>query len=476
MMNKKEIQKIIKPVLCGLCLILTGCSAASLAHESTFESAYENAEPEEPVNIYTSVASVVIEAVYEEEQAIDMYLIDRNENRTLSYDGTTVVQDKYGSGMSMAQLAAGDIADITYNSELDRAGSITLSDEAWVYEGAEKHNLNVWNGSASVGDKTYSLSEKVLVFSDGKPIDTEQILRQDVLTLRGKGHNIISITVDQGHGYLDLVNDEAVLGGWIEIGQAVISQIAPDMLFTVPEGNYTVRLTSEGIDETREVTIERNKETMLDLGDIEIPEPENGVVQFEVTPNTAVVDVDGIKVDIKYPIKLPLGLHQVTAKASGYDTLSQYFQAEEEPVTVKIELEEAVTVSENTIREDHKESGRVIIEAPAGVDVYQDNMYMGVAPVTYAKTSGEHTITLRKTGYITRSYGVTISADNKDVTYSFPELEPENGNNSYQHTVSGNTLGDTRDSISSNSISGNTIVDNTVSKNTVSGNLMGDNP
>lgn len=468
MMDRDKIQKIIKPLLCGLCLILTGCSAASMAHESTFESSYENAEQEEPVNIYTSAASGVIKSVDAQEQTISVYLLDRNENRTLSYDGATLIQDKYGSAMSMAQLKAGDVADFTYNSELDRAGSIALSGDAWSYEGVAKYNLDAGKGSAAIGDEIYSIDGTVLAFSEGRPIATDEIIHQDVLTFRGKGHSIISITVDKGHGYLDLVNDEAVLGGWIEIGQTVISQIAPDMLFTVPEGNYSVRLTGAGIDETREVTIERNKETVLDLKDIEIPEPENGVVKFEIIPENATVYVDDAKIDTTYPVRLSLGLHQVTAKASGYDTLSEYFQVEEETTTVKMNLTETADVSGNSISTNVSEGARITIEAPKGVDVYQDNLYKGIAPVTYTKTAGEHTITLRRTGYVTRSYSITVPDDNQDVTYSFPELEPEDAEDTTEdilgdYTVSGNRL--IRNTVSGNSVSGNTVSGNSTNGN-----------
>ena len=469
MTKKDKIQMMIKAILCGLCLILTGCSAASLAQESTFESAYENGAQEEKVDIYTSVASVIIKSVDEENQMINMYFIDRNESRDLSYNGATIVQDKYGSSMTMGQLNPGDIADITYNSELERAGSITLSSDSWSYEGVVKYNLNEGNGNATIGDETFSIGNNVLVFSDDKLIEATQVVHQDVLTVRGKGHTIMSITVEKGHGYLNLENDEAVLGGWIEVGQTIISQIAPDMLITVPEGSYTIRITGTGIEESREVVIDRNKETVLDLGDIKVPEPENGLVVFDITPDTATVYVDEAKVDTTYSVKVPLGLHLVTVTAYGYESLSQYFQIEAGTNTIRMELEEEASVSGNSVTTANKEDSKITIQTPEGVEVYQDNLYMGIAPVTYVKTPGEHTITLRKTGYITRSHTIIVADDDNDVTYSFPDLDAD----SSQNTVSGNNVNTTDTTGSGKTVSGNST-DNTVSGNSVSGNSVTD--
>ncbi|MDO4303941.1 MAG: PEGA domain-containing protein, partial [Bacillota bacterium] len=418
-------------------LLLSGCSSIGHAQESTFESAYENGEQEESVDIFTSGATVVIESVDEESQTVNVYMVERNESKTLSYTGSTTIQDKYSAGMSAAQLKAGDIAKITYNSELERIGSISLSADAWSHEGVAKYNLNAGNGSASIGDEIYNMSNAVKVYSDGQAIDVTQIISQDVLTFRGIGSNIMSITVDKGHGYLDLENDEAVIGGWIEVGQTVISQIAPDMLLTVPEGSYTVRFSGTGVEETRDIVIERNQETRLDLGDIEIPQPEKGLVTIKVTPETAEVFIDETAVETVYPIRLPVGFHKITAKASGYDTLSEYFQVEGEDITVTLNLEEE-TVSGNSVGSSVKENvSTITINAPADVEVYQDNLYMGIAPVTYTKTAGSHTITLRKEGYITRSYSIEIPDDDNDVTYSFPDLDPEDAASLSGNTVSG---------------------------------------
>ena len=466
MEKRNRLKNQIKIFLCAFSLILTGCSTIGLAQDATFESAYENVPEEEAVDIYISQSTVVIESVNELEGTVTAYLTDRNESRTFTYNGACTVADKYGNPMSMAQLKAGDIADFAYNSELERVGRINLTADAWSQETIRKYALNVKGRNVTIGEEVYSLSESAKAFSGGQAITLEEILRDDVLSFHGRGNTILSITVDKGHGYLNLTGEDNFLGGWIEVGQTLISSIQPDMLFTVPEGTYAVRMTVGDVEEIRLVTIERNKETVLDLSDVEFPQPVNGRVVFQIVPEDAEVYVDDQAIDTDLVVRLPFGIHRVTAEAAGYDTLSEYFEVEGELTTVKMSLTEGSSVSGNTVSGYEKDEPTITIDVPQDVEVYEDNLYKGIAPVTYEKTAGTHTITLRKTGYITKSYEIQVPDDNMDVTYSFPALNAEG-------TVSGNDINSNSDS--SDSVSDNSTVTSSVSGNTVSGNSVSDN-
>lgn len=463
MKREYKLQDKIKLFLCGMSLILTGCSAIGLAQDASFESAYENVPEEETVDIYTSEATAVIESVDDTAGIITAFLVSYNESRTFTYNGACSISDKYGNPMSMAQLNPGDIADLFYNSELERVGRICLTSDAWSQEGVEKYTLNLKGRNVAIGDTVYSLNEILPVYSEGKRIEPEEILHNDILSFHGRGNNILSITVDQGHGYLDLVNDENFLGGWIEVGQAVICQIQPDMLITVPEGTYTVRMTAGEVEEMRLITIGRNQETLLDVGNVEFPKAVNSRVIFKITPEDAAVYVDNEEVNTDYVVRLPFGIHRITAEASGYDTLSEYFEIEEETTTIKMTLQASSSVSGNTISKSD-ESASITIDVPQEVEVYQDNLYKGIAPVTYEKTAGTHTITLRMSGYVTKSYEIQVPDDDTDVTYSFSALDPES------ETVSGNRLKDS--TVNSEQKDVKTLNDNTVSGNNVSDNSV----
>ena len=63
------------------------------------------------------------------------------------------------------------------------------------------------------------------------------------------------------------------------------------------------------------------------------------------------------------------------------------------------------------------------VEAPEGAEVFIDGIYVGIAPISCIKPeSGSHVITLSKNGHVTKSYTISVSGDDRDVTLSFSDL------------------------------------------------------
>lgn len=460
-------------VVLSAVVVLSGCSAVSRAEEANFDSAFANEPATEEagtsVGSYDSADTAIVKEVNEVDRTITLINYDTEKSYTLTYDGTTVILDKYDGSMSMAQVKPGDIVNVNFMKDTKRLAGIRQSPEAWCYDGLYKYNLNSAGGMATIGEDTYSLRTDVFVYSQEKQVSVEEIVAGDTITARGIGHNIMSIIVDTGHGYLRLANDAYVIGGWIEVGQAVIQQITDGMMLTVPEGNYSVRLTGKGVDEIRKVNIVRNMETTIDLGDIEVEEIELGKLLFSLTPAAATLYIDGEETDSSKVAELEYGLHQVMAIADGYDTITQYIKVDQELATIEINMDESTSKTDSDVGSSSTVSGneltsssthRIYVDAPVGAEVYFDNVYVGVAPVNFKKESGSHTITLRKTGYITRSYTVQIEEIDRDVTYSFTDLEP--GDSSIVETVTGTTT------VSGNSTGTNTTVSG--NSTTVSGN------
>lgn len=349
-------------VLTMAALILTGCTSEA----SSISSAKNKAGGAEVVDTgftmstvgsYDSADTAVVLSTDETNKAVTFINMETGKQYTLYYDGTTYVKDKHDGPMTISQIEPGDVVDVTFLKGKKKLASLKLSPEAWVYDDVYNYDLAGANKTASIGSQSYSLPESVVVLSEGKRVDKAEVVSQDVVTISGIDHKIYSINVDKGHGYLSLKNEQPLLGGWIEVGNSVIRQITEDMLLVVPEGTYQVALNNNGIGCVKEITIERDKEVVLDVDDIEIPEDATGKIIFSVTPENATVSVDGKPVDIGKAVELPYGIHRVEASASGYDTLTKHIQVGSEYATISFKLEETRkedrdNVSGNSITRD----------------------------------------------------------------------------------------------------------------------------
>ena len=270
----------------------------------------------------------------------------------------------------------------------------------------------------------------------------------------------------------------------MDVGDKVIRKIEADMLLVVPEGSYNAMVSNKGSSAMQQIDFARNEEMVWDLGDVEITVVQTGKIIFTLTPATAKLAIDGRAVDTSKPVELEYGLHSMRITAEGYDTVAQYIKVGEPTANISVELEKsdepeseaetknsAQTEPDNDEDEDEnngtvnkkyqtktsdsdsdneddddkedsdeessdtpgssdasddvvssKEKYKVYIDAPEGVEAYLNGSYIGLTPVSFPKTAGTYVITLRKTGYQTRSYTLQIDSEKKDVNYSFTEL------------------------------------------------------
>lgn len=383
---------------------------------------------------YDSADTPIVVDINRDDNTVTFLNLEIGRRYTLSMDGTTKLFDKYGESISLDQIEKGDIVDVTFLKSKKHLTTMQLSPQAWSYSNVERYEINTVKGEVTIGKEVYKLSENVQYLSEGRAIEEMDLHPADILTFRGIEKEILCIYVEKGHGYLRLANDENFIGGWIEIGQSLIQHITEDMLLTVPEGSYQVNISHNGNGGTKRVVINRNEEITLDIGDFEIAEPEYGTILFSVTPAKAQLYIDGAEVDFSQPISLEYGIHQLIARAEGYQTITSYLRVGSESAGIDVVLD-AVEQDGDDESSDSKESTessseadtitdyyKVYIDAPEGAEVYLDGNYVGISPCSFRKIAGSHVITLRKTGYETRSYTIQIDEEDKDFSYSFVDL------------------------------------------------------
>lgn len=443
----------MKIKIAGIILLLTAvCSGCALerftdkpavqTEDNTYDTGYTKAS----VGNYDSADTAVIVKKNETEKTVTLMNSVKGKKYTLKYDGTTTIYDKYKQPIALAQISPGDIVDVTFMKMQKRLNSIKLSENAWVYENVDKFEIGNNNKSITIGQEEYKLDENATVLSNGEQAELMELNARDTLIVKGIDRTVYSIAVGKGHGYLRLVNDEYFIGGWIEVGQALIQPVTEGMLLAVPEGTYQVLLTNKGIEGKKEVTIQRDGEVELDVGDVKAQEAKYGKIIFSLSPSQASLYIDGDKIENIDMVSLEYGIHQMIVKADGYKTITQYLKVGQELASIDIELEiiedevknddtnviEVPGVSANTLSSNNTVNtvpnisgtvgSKVFIDAPSGAEVYVDGIYVGVSPVNFTKKAGSHIIILRKSGFQTKSYTIQLDSEIKDISYSFADL------------------------------------------------------
>lgn len=473
------MKRAIKYILINLIILLlfTACSLYD-------DSAVAGGQPEMTGYIpakagnYDSKDTAVVVRINNNESKITFQTTAIGKRYTLYYDGATIFEDKYGTGMSIAQLKTGDLVDVTFLKQWRRLDTLKLSEGQFNFDNINDYQFSNDGKHVMIAGEQYTIDDNVAVISDKGTLTLMDVNPVDVLSLKGFNHTIDSIVIEQSHGYLRLINDSYFVGGWIEVSQRQICQIEEDMILAVPVGTYTVTVSNTGSSGQETVTIEQGKEYELDVSGWQT-EAKYGDIIFTVSPAKARVYIDGVVADISEAVSLEYGIHQMIVVADGYQTISKYIKVGSASASLDIEMEAkekgiADSLSQNdtddnvinppvsdnkavvsyniinppdTVSKDSVSSNinvssntsvsananntvsttnknKVYIDSPEGAEVYVDGGYVGIAPVSFAKKEGSIVVTLRKAGHETRSYTLNIDGESKDSNYSFSELTP----------------------------------------------------
>lgn len=381
---------------------------------------------------------VFLDADYEK-QTVTLQSLADGTRYVLNYNGGTIVNNAYESPITMERIEKGELVQASFYYKDSRLKELVLLKDSWEISEAKEVEIDRRENRMEVLNTNYRYNDKIAVFSEGELVDLSQVHETDVLTVRGIGNTVYSVNVDSGHGYVVLKGYDTFVGGWVEVGSKIITSIKEDMIIVAPEGEYKLTVEKNGFGGYKNIVVKRDQELEVDVSDLKEEAQQTGNIRFHIEPEEAVLKIAGAETDYKELVALEYGVYKVQVSADGYETykgnitvdsllksvdisLTKEGEEGEEKTDTDKEQEESED-EENTTSKEYK----IKITAPEEFEVYFDGEYKGVAPVNFTKKSGSHTITLRKDGYVTKTYTVEIGTDKEDISMAFPELVKKSG-------------------------------------------------
>lgn len=423
---------------------------------------YKNTEEVEITHDEQSMTAVITKMDMENNLISFVATGDGSEHQLIYHGGVSVLNTR-DKDIGIEGVNLGSVVDVVYYADTSKLVSIKLSTKATVLTGVKKFAANKEKKTATYGGVSCELSDYVVAYDGDEKITVSDVNTEDEVTLNLCGNKLQSVAITKGHGYVRLLNQATYIGGFAEMGKDVIVPVTEDMLVAVGEGTYTLRLMKGGYTGEKTIIVSRNHETVVDVSDLAIP---TGTVSFSVNPEDAEVTiyVDGNNINGKVYSGL-YGSHKLKVEAEGYATFIGSFEIKQASKTLKISLrnsgdsdDDDKTTEENSSTTSTDENGTteasttgttttesgstetteqtttsstseelkntITIKGPSGVGVYMDGDYVGIAPVTFTKTVGTHTVTLYKAGYLIKSYTIQSEDDGKDDEFTYPDLVP----------------------------------------------------
>ncbi|MBR1865328.1 MAG: PEGA domain-containing protein [Lachnospiraceae bacterium] len=436
---------------------VTGCGKTEVTWTDT-----EEVIPAEEQSLFA-----IVTHLDEVNEKITLRAVAYDTEVVLHYNGGVDVRDRFGELLPIGQITPGCIVDAVYDANRDKLLSLYISgtDKVQCLEHVSGVKMDHVQQLIWVNDISYHMGQSLCAFSERAEIGTNEICPEDQVTLWLYNDSVCSVYVELGHGYVRLSDYASYIGGMVEIGYDVIVPVTEDMLLTVREGEYMLRIEKGDDVGMKKVEVLRDQEVNISLADLAVEPKKTGSVLFRVTPADAAVYIDGKRVNTEGAINMVYGKHKIYITADGYDAYSASFQVnyaykvkeytlsqtgsttqesgnQTTTGTEKTGKTTEKTASEDTVAEEQTEetttegtdtkdvtategtktNNKVTVSAPVGASVYFDGEFLGIAPISFTKVTGSHIITLSQTGYLSKSYTVTLTDDGQDSDLQYEEL------------------------------------------------------
>jgi hypothetical protein len=310
-------------------------------------------------------------------------------DRDLSYDvtGNVNIENRYGNAMAYNELRPGMILEVGFDSQSSALVSLTESTKAWELKSKSNIKIDVATSSISLGNEKYVFNSQTLVMYKDEPYPISQISSVDTVSLTGYGNDVWCVRVEGSHGFLKIENIDKVINGNITVDNS-FSRAVTDVTepVTLVEGLHSVVVQGENIKPfSVTVNIRPDQTETVSLLDVELLPGLLDIVPSE--PDSTII-IDGMAVTGPGPFEVSFGEHSVRVEKDGFLPVEQTVNVSQARQSIDILLSRVVLNAKLWI---------ATIPTPA--EVYVDDEFVGNSPLSHELTVGQHTVSVRLTGY-----------------------------------------------------------------------------
>ena len=294
----------------------------------------------------------IVENVDMNEETIALYSLTQGKQLRYKYNMTTKFLDKYGGNSTWAEFTIGSV--VTIGDLLPSSGALSQvqkSPDVWSYEDIKKYSIDEAIGMMVIDGKKYKLTDTTKTYSDDAKVPISNVGEDDIITVIGRDKEVISVSITTGHGYLSFTNTGVFDGSLIFIGKKIVSMVNGNATIQVPEGTYMVTVANNGWGGTKEFTVNRGENTMIDLDSMKGDGPSFCLMTFLVTVPDTYVYIDGKQIDVTEPQHVQYGNHRLVVKCTGYKPWKKTLVVNSESAEITLAMEadsEGGTPAENS--------------------------------------------------------------------------------------------------------------------------------
>ncbi|PKM69226.1 MAG: hypothetical protein CVU95_01190 [Firmicutes bacterium HGW-Firmicutes-2] len=416
--KKKNVDIVSRMTVIGIVavvILIVGVTVLALILGGKDKKNDKPSEVETPTDIEEMASSgeyeramAVVKYVDTNTGKLMVYDIEALKTITLVMDSSIDIKNEYGTDIALSQINVGDMIETKYDIKTLKPENVRITAVTWQRRDVSNMVVDQENRTIRIGNEVYTYTEELVTFKDGSPFAITDLSPADEAIVKGYKNQVWSIIVINGHGTITLINHESFIGGQIEVGKKISKLVEAEMTMPISAGVYDVVVSKDNMSPyVSQVMVEEGQNITLDLS---TAQPKVGTVEFVLSQENVKIYIDDVLLQSNEPSMLSFGNYRIRAEKENFETWEGNLILNQAYLRFRIDLE--------------RKASFLFIQEPAGAEAYLDAAFIGVIPTSTPYTPGNHTITLRRTGYVTASFSFSWEDDGKDKNLVLPELVP----------------------------------------------------